>query len=333
MRTFIRISRKSSFKRLPAMALFLSLMLPLCAESFRAGKVCTLSVSAAGTVNSITAGVNDCIIVELPDDMTFVEGLELNFKLPTEIASKKESVSWAFYDGIFPSPAQGNLEYSGIKMLSGTFGGSYSLNMKIPLKDGVHLKKDNYSYIAKSVPAISDGKIFLRIHPSPKFSEADFTSTQIKVSGKAIHANMGKLSIEATYPKGEHNPYTVFVDGSSADGENLLLPPGIHTVSLVSDHYRNEQRTVTIEQGKHHVLRIELKSVTPVIRISAPEGTKVYMDGNFIQNVSTPIEVSQGDHNIRFVFGNYETVKGISVLNGCNYTVSVILDATISEEN
>ncbi|MBQ5400750.1 MAG: PEGA domain-containing protein [Treponema sp.] len=323
----------------PKILTLLTLLSALCgeslfAQSFRANKVVNLAVSTEGSSHSVKAGPNDCILIELPDDMTFVDGVELSFKFPSEIATSKGSVLWSFYEGIFPSPSAGNLDYHGTKTMSGTFGGTYSMNMKIPLKKDVPLKKDIYSYLLPSVPEITEGKILVRMQLSAKYPHEKFSYTQINVSAKPIHTNRGQLTIVPDYPAGKKNPYTVLVDGNIADdGKDLLLVPGIHTLSIVSDYYRTEQRTITIEQGKRHTLKIELQSIVPVVRISAPEGTRVYIDGAIVPNIQSPVEVTQGEHNLRLVFGNYETVKSLSVLNGRSYTISVSLDADISEEN
>lgn len=331
---------KRSFRGgVPKILTLLTLLSALCgeslfAQSFRANKVVNLAVSTEGSSHSVKAGPNDCILIELPDDMTFVDGVELSFKFPSEIATSKGSVLWSFYEGIFPSPSAGNLDYHGTKTMSGTFGGTYSMNMKIPLKKDVPLKKDIYSYLLPSVPEITEGKILVRMQLSAKYPHEKFSYTQINVSAKPIHTNRGQLTIVPDYPAGKKNPYTVLVDGNIADdGKDLLLVPGIHTLSIVSDYYRTEQRTITIEQGKRHTLKIELQSIVPVVRISAPEGTRVYIDGAIVQNIQSPVEVTQGEHNLRLVFGNYETVKSLSVLNGRSYTISVSLDADIFEEN
>lgn len=319
-----------------ASAILCLLLIPpvsLNAESFKASGIVTVPISASGNASTAKAGINDCIIIQLPEDMTFIDGVELSFKFPTEIAMTKGAVAWSFYDGVFPSPTEKNLDYSGVKTASGTFGNTYSLNMRIPLKKDANFKKDNYSFLVQSVPEAVDGKILMRLQPTAKNPDERFSSLQIKVSGKPLFTNKGQITIDANYPDGEKNPYTLLIDGSiSGESETLFLSPGIHTLSLVSDYYRNEQRTVTIEPGKRHSLRINLKSIIPELKFTAPDGTRVYIDGNHIPSISSPVQVTQGEHSLRFIFGNYETIKTLTVENGRTYSVSIFLDADITEE-
>ena len=333
MNVFFTFINKNSKRLFISVFLFFITSIHIYAETFRASRIVQIPISADGSPFSAKVGVNDCIIIDLPGDMTFIEGLELSFKFPTEIATKKNAVNWAFYDEIDPVPSAAVLDYDGTKSICGEFGNTYSINMKIPLNENSNLKKDVYSHLIESVPQIIDGKIFMRLNLDSKYAQSDFASTKIRITAKAIFADLGELSIDAEYPNAEKNPYTILVDGIPSNNDNgLFLPPGIHTITLISDYYRTEQRTVTIEQGKHQSLKVYLKSIVPIVKVSAPEGTKIFIDGTLMQSSSSIFELSQGEHIIRLVFGNYETVKSISVLNGRTYTISVIFDASISEE-
>lgn len=330
--------RKSSrfSRRLLTLGLMLIVMgISAFADSFKVHKVTELSISSGGEKKSIRAGIDDGIIIKLPDDLTFIEGIELSFKVPQAIAAWGNSVSWSFYDGITPEPNTESIDYSGAKGTNGTFGNSYSLNLKIPLKKNNSIKKDAYSQYVKSVPEIVGGKIFLRLQMNMKGIPTEAYDSQLLITGKPLFINKGKLYMDVKDPDGNQpKPFTLFVDGSAVDmgSGGLLLSPGMHNISLTSDFYRNEQRTVTIEQAKYHRISIDFKSVVPTIRIAAPDGAKIYLDENPVNASATPIEVQQGDHTVRFVIGNYETVRTVSALNGRSYLVSVKLDAFVTEE-
>ena len=305
------------------------------ADSFKVRKVTELSISPSGEKKSIKAGLDDAIIIKLPDDLSFIEGIELSFKVPQAVAIWGENISWAFYDGISPDPTSDNLDYSGLRSTTGTFSNSYSLNLKIPLKKNNSIKKDAYSQYIKSVPEIVGGKIFLRLQTTTKGIPDAVYNSQLLITGKPLFINRGKLYMDLKDPDGKDvKPVTLFVDGSAVDmGSNgLLLSPGMHNISITSDFYRNEQRTVSIEQGKTHRMSVELRSVVPTIRIAAPDCSKIYLDETLVTSTASPIEVQQGDHTIRFVIGNYETVRTVSALNGRSYLVSIKLDASVTEE-
>lgn len=304
-------------------------------ESFRVHKSQLLTVSASGDKSSVRAGVNDSLVIQLPDDLTFVEGVELTFKVPQEVAAWRDSVVWSFYDGVYPSPSEKTIDYSGVRSTTGTFGSSYSLTLKIPLSRKNSIKRDAYSQYVSAVPDVVDGKIFIRLQLAMKGTSDDIHSAQFQVTAKPLFINKGKLRIQAAAPGGGTvQPYTVFVDGAalSVPKDGVLLSPGVHNINIVSEYYRNEMRTVTVEQAKYQTLSLDFRSITPTIRVAAPGGTRVFIDDEALEDFSEPVEVSQGDHVVRFMIGDYETVRQVSAMNGRSYTVAVKVDATVTEE-
>ncbi len=328
----MRRSHKKNFA-LSVLLLLLSSTVAF-SEQFRVHKSVALPISRSGSKNTVSVGVNDCIVIELPSDMEFIEGVELQFKVPKEVAAWRDSVAYSFYDGIVPEPSSSIIDYNGIRRTTGTFGSSLSLTLKVPLKRNHTIKKDAYSTLMTSVPEVVKGKIFLRLQLAMKGTSDDIYSAQFQVSGRPLFINKGKLFVQPSAPdKGDVKPYTVFIDGNQTDvAGGVLLTPGIHNINIVSEYYRNEFRTVTVEQAKRHTVNVEFKSIEPMIRIAAPEGTQVYLDESHVQNISSPILVTQGEHQIRFVIGDYEMVRTVSALNGRTYNVSISINATITEE-
>ena len=130
----------------------------------------------------------------------------------------------------------------------------------------------------------------------------------------------GALKIVSPEPS---KNYSVTVDEKpeSPNSAGLyLLKPGKHTVSISSDEFRNELRTVLIQRAEVTELSVVLTSVRPAVSVQAPEGTKIFVDGAEVGDISS-LELENGDHTFRFVFGGYEVSKKISIQKGKNYTL------------
>ena len=112
-----------------------------------------------------------------------------------------------------------------------------------------------------------------------------------------------------------------------------MLDAGVHNISIVSDFYRNELRTVTIEQAKTTSLNIKFRDIAPTVIITAPSNTVIYFDDKEIENTKQQFAVQQGEHKVRFVIGDYEVVKNITAVNGRSYTVDINIDAAVSESD
>ena len=332
------VALKGTGARFLALPVIMSCLMHICpaaAETFRVHDVILLDIDSSGEKTTVSAGINDAVLIALPEDLTFVEGIELVFKVPQEVAAWRDSVAWSLYEALSPQPAAGQIDYSGTRSTVGTFGSSLSLNMQIPLYRENTIKKNAYSQYIAQVPDTTGGAIFLRLQLAMKGTGEEVYAARFEISGKPLFIDKGILILETSAPGGGAvQPYTVFVDGMAAepaDGE-LLLSPGSHDLSIVSDFYRNETRTVTIEQAKRTRIGIAFRAITPLVRLAVPEGTVVYLDDVLLEVASEPIPVTQGDHQLKFKVGDYELVKTISAVNGRTYTVSVNVDAHILEE-
>ena len=315
----------------------LFMQLSVRAEPFRVHKTHLLQIENSLTLNenSIEVGTNDALVLVLPQNMDFVEGIEVTFKVPQLVAQERDSIAWTFYSGITPDPDLQVQDYRGMRGALGTFGSSLSLTIKIPLMEKNTIKKDSYSYFLTQVPDFSGGKIFIRLWQVMKGISEEIYDAHFEVSARPIFINKGRLILNAKAPNGgETKAFSVFLDEKAIEigKDGLLLSPGIHTVNIISDYYRNEVRTVTVEKAKDCFLDIQLRDITPIIRIASPSVSEVSIDGRKLEAGEDTVSVKSGDHTIVFKVGNYELVRSIQVQNGRTYTVSVTIDAKITEE-
>ena len=113
------------------------------------------------------------------------------------------------------------------------------------------------------------------------------------------------LSIETTPPHAD--VYVDRVNRAQAPAE-LSLRPGQHLVTLRSEGYRPEHRTVTIDDGGRTSLNVELAKITGIlIAASEPAGAEVTIDG--ISYGTTPALVTAlplGTYKLTFSLAGYK---------------------------
>ncbi len=306
------------------------------AEMFKVNQTWMLSIPEDGAPQTVTAKVDDAIVIHLPEDKSFMEGIEILFKVPAEVAQWMDSVSWAFYNGIKPEPTENRTDYRGRRTTVGTFGDLLSLDIKVPLSKDNSIKQDAYSVYIDDIPDFKNNKIFLRLQLAIKAAKESLAFSSFDITVKPIYVNQGRLKINLIPPEGETLKETdIYIDGQQVkqQAEGISLSPGIHDISIVSGSYRNEVRTITVDQAKVVDLEIQLKDITPLVRLAIPIGTQAYCDGTKIENTKQAMKLAQGRHSFRFVLGGYEISRQVDLVNGHNYTVSLNIDATVSEEN
>ncbi len=322
-------------KKIMASAFVFCSAVLMSAEMFRVQKTSVIRFEDSFDKKSVVIGVNDAVAVRMPEDMTFVQGVEISVKVPQVVAEWYDSVAWSLYSDIKETPGEDVIDYSGKRFDVGTFGTSLGFNIRIPVSIRNSMKRDAYSNLVDLYPLNGGKFVFFRLQLAMKGASDDILLSEFEVTAKPVLRNEGILLVNAVSPEGKTvENYNVFLDGkqvSLSDGQ-ILLKTGSYDFSLVTDFYRNELRHVSISQGCINRIDIKLKDIKPLVMIAAPEHTKIVFDGmEFVAPVDA-FYTTQGDHTVVFKVGDYEVVKTLTCTNGRNYNISVNLDAFIKEE-
>lgn len=303
----------------------------LPAEMFRVKKTVIFDLTSSEEQPSQKAGINDAIAVLLPQDLTFIQGIELSIKIPSDIAACKNTIVYSLYTNVSPVPSAKNIDYSGEELYTGLYPGQYSWTISIPLVQGNTIKKNPYGD-KTLIPDISRGFVFLRNQLAMKGIPQSVYDSTFEVSVRPILKEIGALKI-VSVDQAPLKDISVIIDEKNAVTDRnglILLKPGAHNVSVISDDYRNELRTVMIEKAGITVLNLDLKSIAPVVKIRTPEGTQVYVDGKKIDSAVLS-NLESGEHIFRFEIGGYEVTKNIAIENGNTYDISIVIDANITK--
>ena len=308
----------------------------LGAESFRVSKVHEVSVVQTAESESVAKlGINEALAITLPEDQTFIEGLELKFDIPEAVASWMDSVACSVYANITPTPKSTQIDYSGTRAYVKTLPGKLSWVLQIPLKKENSIKSNNYTTKVDTVITPSKNVIFIRLQPVMKGVPEETLNSIIPITVKPILMNKGQLSFKLIPPEKQLAPCTIFIDDKMTllnEKSKVLLDTGVHDISIISEAYRNEVRTVRIDRAKNTELTVEMKSLEPTLLITAPEGTAVILDDTKITTFGKEIAISEGEHKIKFSIGDYEIVRSITAIKGKTYLANFALDLHITED-
>ncbi|MBR1638302.1 MAG: hypothetical protein IJ688_02840 [Treponema sp.] len=305
------------------------------AESFRVSKVHIASITQEPSSEiSVKLGINDALSIQLPKDKVFIEGLELKFDIPEAVAYWMDSVACSVYANINPKPTESQIDYSGTRSYVSTLPGKLSWVLQVPLKKDNSIKSNNYTTKVDTVLNPENNVLFVRLQPVMKGVPEETLNAKIPITIKPILTNKGLLKLDMISPDRKNTECSVFIDDKAAELTNgtVMLETGIHNISIISEKYRNELRTVRIDQAKQTDLTVELKSIEPTLLVSAPDGTAILLDGEVFSSIGTEIVISEGEHKLSFTIGDYELIRTISAIKGKTYKAAFSLDLEITEE-
>lgn len=330
------ILNKNDGKKLLSSLLCFTCTLALTAETFRVSKVHCVEISPSYSEATAKLGINESLSIQLPEDKTYIEGLELKMDIPESVAYWLDSVACSVYTNIKPYPTSEQIDYSGNRVYVSTLPGKLSWILQIPFTKENNLKTNQYTTKMDSIYDSSQNFVFVRLQPVMKGVPEETLRAIIPITIKPILVDKGKLDLSLTVQDGKIEPCTVFIDDKTIDfnetTKQILLSTGVHNVSIVSEHYRNEVRTVRIDQAKTTPLTVEMRSLEPTLLIIAPEGTKVYVDDEPCNKIGIEFPITEGEHKVRFHIGDYDITRTISVIKGKTYTANFTLDLNISED-
>lgn len=313
-----------------------SLCICLAAETFRVSKMHTVEISQDNNSEaSAKIGINEAIAIFIPKERDFIEGLEIKMDIPDAVAEWMDSVACSVYDKVKPIPSSSQIDYSATREYVSTLPGRLSWVLQVPLISNNSLKANKYITKMDTIPDLSQNVIFVRLQPVMKGIPEETMKAKVGISVKPILQNKGMLDLTLE-AENKLLPCSVFIDDKpvqfSDKNKKIMLDTGVHNISVISESYRNEVRTIHIDQAKTTPLSVEMKSIAPTLIILAPESTHVTLDGEKFTTFGTEFPISEGEHKVKFSIGEYEIVRTINVIKGRTYTANFEVDLQITEE-
>ena len=316
----------------------------LYAETFRVAQCHIVELTEDTSFTSTKKlGLNDALAVYLPEDRLFLEGIEFKMEIPEDMAMWRDCCGAYIYDGIKPAPKAQQIDYSGSKIFFGVVPGKLSWILQLPLTKTAQFKTNQYTKTIEAIPSAQENFVFLRLQQVMKGVPDEVMNAKITITVRPILSDKGLLKVKLTTPQsgeskndGQNENISIFIDNNpylTADAQKgFVLGTGIHNISVISENYRTEVRKVRIDQAKTTELEIDLKSIEPIVIITAPEGATVYFDDEKFEELGKEVVITEGDHKIRCGIGDYEIVRTISVTKGRSYKVNLTVDLQISED-
>lgn len=301
----------------------------LYCETFRVHKVFPLKIEETAEIE-----INDSVAVYLPEDRTFIEGIELVIQMPKILTQWRDSVAMTVYDNITPAPENGVIDFSGTKQYVSTLPSKMTWIIHIPTKDSTSIKNDGY--VTRIDIPVNEKRnfLFFRFQPAMKGVPDDVYSAKLNISVKPILINKGMLNLKVRDTENNIIPAEITIDDQNTILRNgkILLAPGSHSLTVHNENYRNETHSIVIEQAKTTDVDIILKSSEPTICITAPVNAQIYLDETEFKDTGKETLISEGEHQIKLQIGGYEVIRTINIQKGKSYKANLVIDFDIAEE-
>lgn len=307
------------------------------AENFRIAKLHTVEITEdADFTATEKLTLNDAMAIFLPESMEYIDGLEIRFEIPEEVALQKSCCEFSIYDYVIPGPRTDQIDYSGNRIFRGVIPGKLSWIVQIPFSQNNNLKSNQYTTKIGQLPNLKENYIFIKLRQLLAVLPPELENSIITVTIKPILSSKGKLNITLACPDDNIESCAIYIDDYAYNmntiRNGILLDSGIHSISIISEYYRTEVRKIRIDQAKQTDITISMKSIEPTLLIIAPAGVKVFIDDELCHSIGKEFIVPEGKHKLRFSVGDYEVIRSITVIKGKTYKANISIEFQIQEE-
>jgi len=307
----------------------------LQAEAFRTVVEGTVEVHPGSTDNVIPIGINSSVIINLGAEARFLRGVEIEISAPQSWLPYRGSLVMLMYNNINPQTAEKIADMDGSRIAFEPLPSRLRIIYQIPIRRQHGLRTTTSITVPTNVVQPSSFPIMFRLMQASKGMPDEFENMSFNFVARPILSDEGAVRLIPRYPAQLRNrPFTVLIDDTVISNitEQILLREGEHHLVILSEDYRNESRRFVVEKAKVLDLTIELQDPTPIIIFEAPQTAQIFLNNNLIPRSRDQVTVEPGQHEIKFIVGDYTLTRTMNIQRGKTYRVSLAVDLSVQEE-
>jgi hypothetical protein len=283
----------------------------------------------------LTMGYSDAVAVLLAKESPFIQGFEIELKLPPSLTAVPGAFAYELWRRIDPAPDKGRFGYKGERIITQPLPARAGLVLQIPVRKDHAMKSGPYATLIPTVVEPKDFPFLFKLLPLAKGASPEVEAAQLQVRVRPVLSDEGGLRLLLKYPEGipEREAVAVTVDDKRVDPlAVLVLKAGSHRLHISSEAYRDESRSLAIEQGKVLELSIELQDTTPLLLLEAPDSAVVTLDGLRLDHVAKPqMTIEPGEHLATCRIGDYSLSRKFTAARGKTYRLVLSVDLQLQE--
>ncbi|HOX32298.1 MAG TPA: hypothetical protein PLB91_08200 [Spirochaetales bacterium] len=283
----------------------------------------------------LAMGYDEAIAVTFAKDSPFIQGFEIELKLPPAISASPGAFAYELWRRVEPAPDKSRYGYKGERIITQSLPSRAGFVIQIPVRRDHGLKSGPYATLLPTVVEAKDFPFLFKLVPLAKGSSPAIEAARIQVRVRPLLGEEGGLKLLLKYPEaaGERDALVVTVDEKRIDPQaTILLKAGPHRLHVSSELYRDENRSFVVEQGRILELALELQDTAPLLVIEAPDSALVLLDGVRIDHVARPqMAIEPGEHSVSCKIGDYSLSRKFSIARGKTYRLVLSVDLQVQE--
>ena len=313
-------------------------LLMLHAESIRGPLVAEIRIEGVGDFKKqIEIGPSEMIFLSLGTNARFLKGLHLEIVMSNTLKRYADSFAVEIFSQVTPSTPSEEQEYQGKRILFEVL--PFLNNLYIEINLGNQRVNTDYlppgTYSPPKIVEPGHFPLLFTIQPVMKGVPDSVLSKNFYINIEPDVEKKGILDLSVTKPEGfDDQVYEVIIDDELMEEATVefILDTGIHQLKVISEQFKEETTSFTIESGKTTKVDLLLEKSISVLTMDIIEEAVVFIDGeriNLLSGEEKPL--ATGTHTILIKVGAQTITKKIDIKSGKRYNLSLIFDIEIKE--
>jgi hypothetical protein len=311
--------------------IFLIALSRLVGDNIRGAVVAELDPSAES--RSTTFGPGDIVAVRSNGLDAIQAAIKIELQIPEAVREYRGAYALYIYKNISPEPVTGRESFRAEEVEFLLLPASSRFTVYLPAVDGFAAEESFDISLVDGVVRAEEYPLLIAVLPVMKGIPARISRSVFEIDVSLVPSSNGTLRLEVNAPGPDDLPFAVSINGVEKGfvATGYSLPEGLHQLRITSPHFNDYTVNFTVEAGTYTDVRVELEAKASKFIAEVPEGTRIFLDGELIENPGPAgIEIEPGEHTAVFKIGDYSLSRSFSVLPGTTSTLSVDMEIEVN---
>lgn len=283
--------------------------------------------------------LDEILAVEIDADRRFLQGIELEVHVPAAVRNQPGSVAVSGLVSLTPRPERRVMSLRGARILHEPLLRTQRIYFQLPVYPDAELRNTADTQVLDQIVPPESFPLALTFTDIAKGGAIPRESTSFAVRVRPVVRDLGAVSLRLRTERGDEvfageeelADVILRIDGAVVDSASteVVLPTGLHTIELDSETYLESSQTFGVERGRVTELSVPLVRPKAVVRLDAPRGAEVFVDGQKVGE--SVVELPEGEHTALVRIGDYSVSRRFTVTRKKSYIISVSLDIIVNE--
>jgi hypothetical protein len=318
-------------KQYAAVFLFMLLSTWSWADALRTVVADTITLDPAQPEGeTVILRYNEAVGVLVPEEALFMEGVELELRIPRELQGSEAAIAWSLYTGVMPVPGPG-YDYSGELLSNQILPSRVSMTLRIPMVSTHSMRSSPFYTLLPAIVGPKRYPLIFKLSPAGKGLSPAMEAAEFKLVIRPVLSDEGGIRLVFENAQ-DALDYHVYVDDKRLDARASIIvaKKGLRTLRVGAPGYKEEVLSIAVEAGKISRVALSLVPDAPRLIVYAPQGATITLNGKALgASEWAGINIEPGEYTLLCRIGDYSVSRKFSALRGKVYTVELSVELDI----